>query len=150
MSQTSRKKQILNLRRVLAERRDRLRRALADDLSELQQPRIHTSKVALDLESSWEEVFVFLAHEESHEFELVENALQRIGQGNYGICEDCECKIPMVRLKALPYATRCVKCQREIELQQSLSQTSASGQNVFASLDSDEDEPEPEVSISDY
>ena len=35
--------------------------------------------------------------------------------GEYGVCEVCSKKIPMARLDALPYATMCIECQREIE-----------------------------------
>ncbi len=49
----------------------------------------------------------------------VEEALQRIKDGTYGICEGCECRIPKVRLNFLPSASMCVKCaeiaQREEE-----------------------------------
>jgi DnaK suppressor protein len=35
--------------------------------------------------------------------------------GDYGACEVCSKKIPMARLDALPYATMCIECQRELE-----------------------------------
>ncbi len=35
--------------------------------------------------------------------------------GQYGICDGCGTSIPMARLNALPYATLCIKCQREAE-----------------------------------
>ena len=35
--------------------------------------------------------------------------------GQYGFCEVCGTSIPMTRLNALPYATNCIKCQREAE-----------------------------------
>ena len=42
----------------------------------------------------------------------VERALARLGTGTYGICEECSEPIPLERLRALPEATRCVRCQR--------------------------------------
>lgn len=42
--------------------------------------------------------------------QLVEDALQRIEDGTYGICEDCGKPIPIARLDALPYVTLCVEC----------------------------------------
>lgn len=47
---------------------------------------------------------------ESDLLDKVEEALQRIKDGSYGICEECECRIPKVRLNFLPYASMCVKC----------------------------------------
>jgi DnaK suppressor protein len=43
--------------------------------------------------------------------EQVERALERLIEGTYGICEDCEERIPTERLKFKPEATRCVHCQ---------------------------------------
>ncbi len=40
----------------------------------------------------------------------VEEALRRIKDGVYGICEGCGCRIPKVRLNFLPTASMCVKC----------------------------------------
>jgi DnaK suppressor protein len=38
------------------------------------------------------------------------NALQRLDQGEYGICESCGVAIPIARLEVLPYTTLCVEC----------------------------------------
>jgi DnaK suppressor protein len=43
--------------------------------------------------------------------EQVERALQRLAEGLYGVCEDCETRIPPERLRFKPEATRCVDCQ---------------------------------------
>ncbi|MCB2222928.1 MAG: TraR/DksA C4-type zinc finger protein [Actinobacteria bacterium] len=40
----------------------------------------------------------------------VDQALEAIEAGTYGICDDCGEAIPVARLDALPYATRCVEC----------------------------------------
>jgi len=41
---------------------------------------------------------------------LIDEALARIKDGTYGICEDCGKPIPKVRLNVLPYAASCVQC----------------------------------------
>ncbi|HZY60050.1 MAG TPA: TraR/DksA family transcriptional regulator, partial [Candidatus Binataceae bacterium] len=38
----------------------------------------------------------------------VEDALQRVEHGNYGVCEDCGDEIPAARLLAVPTAVLCV------------------------------------------
>lgn len=43
--------------------------------------------------------------------EQVERALERIAEGKYGECEDCNATIPTERLRFRPEATRCVDCQ---------------------------------------
>ncbi len=37
-------------------------------------------------------------------------------EGHYGTCGGCKVKIPLARLKALPYAATCIECQRSAEL----------------------------------
>ena len=46
---------------------------------------------------------------------LVEQALERLAEGKYGICVDCGKEIPAERLKAMPEAIRCVEDQRRFE-----------------------------------
>ena len=45
----------------------------------------------------------------------VEKALRRYDNGVYGVCESCSGSIDPARLRALPYATRCLDCQRRLE-----------------------------------
>lgn len=46
----------------------------------------------------------------------VEAALQRLDEGTYGLCEDCRQPINEERLKAMPFARRCIDCQRHAEI----------------------------------
>ncbi len=41
----------------------------------------------------------------------VDEALDKIDRGTYGVCEICKESIPRARLRALPYARLCVKCK---------------------------------------
>jgi DnaK suppressor protein len=52
----------------------------------------------------------------------VESALKRIDQGTYGKCTNCGQPIPEKRLEALPWASRDVKCEEQLE-QRNLSIT---------------------------
>jgi RNA polymerase-binding transcription factor DksA len=42
-------------------------------------------------------------------------ALDRIKQGTFGRCEECDGEIPRVRLQAVPYTRFCVECARKQE-----------------------------------
>ena len=42
---------------------------------------------------------------------LVDEALDRLSSGDYGVCLACEEPIPAKRLRALPWARYCVPCQ---------------------------------------
>jgi RNA polymerase-binding protein DksA len=56
-----------------------------------------------------------LIHNEEYILENIELALQRMENGTYGRCEDCDGAIAEARLKALPYTTRCIECARKQE-----------------------------------
>jgi DnaK suppressor protein len=45
----------------------------------------------------------------------LDEALRRIEKGTYGVCEECEEKIPPRRLEAFLAARLCVKCQSKLE-----------------------------------
>ena len=45
----------------------------------------------------------------------VRAALERLDEGSYGQCESCDGDISTARLKALPWASRCLSCEQEQE-----------------------------------
>lgn len=59
------------------------------------------------------EINLKLAEYGSRELGQIENALVKMSEGSYGICEDCGGNISMARIKALPFASKCIKCQQE-------------------------------------
>ena len=44
-----------------------------------------------------------------------DDALKKIEEGTFGVCEDCKSLIAKNRLKAVPQARLCVKCQEKKE-----------------------------------
>jgi len=58
---------------------------------------------------------VTLMENDRIELERIERAITRIEAGIYGSCEVCEKAIPMTRLKAIPWATKCISCQARFE-----------------------------------
>ena len=42
-------------------------------------------------------------------------ALQKIDDGSYGICEECEEEISLERLQVMPDARHCLNCQTQLE-----------------------------------
>jgi len=45
----------------------------------------------------------------------INHALQKLAEGGFGLCETCKKPISKIRLKAVPYATLCLKCQQNRE-----------------------------------
>ena len=45
----------------------------------------------------------------------VDDALRRIENGTFGVCQNCGIEIPQLRLEAVPYAPYCINCERQLE-----------------------------------
>ncbi|PIQ83321.1 MAG: hypothetical protein COV75_08140 [Candidatus Omnitrophica bacterium CG11_big_fil_rev_8_21_14_0_20_63_9] len=45
----------------------------------------------------------------------IDDALKRLDEGSFGVCQQCNEPITMSRLKAVPYASHCITCQRAKE-----------------------------------
>src|SRR6202008_3018764 len=61
------------------------------------------------------EINFILNDREREKLLAIDEALQRIKEKSYGICESCEGEIQLGRLKVLPFTRLCVKCQEENE-----------------------------------
>ncbi|HIJ82553.1 MAG TPA: TraR/DksA family transcriptional regulator [Desulfuromonadales bacterium] len=64
------------------------------------------------------ELGLLLGDREREKLHNIEEALLRINDGDYGICEECDEDIPRGRLKAMPFTRHCVKCKSDLEKQQ--------------------------------
>src|SRR5574344_243675 len=56
-----------------------------------------------------------LGSQDAQRLTLIENALDRIQQGKYGLCIKCGNPIPEARLEAIPYASLCIACKESEE-----------------------------------
>jgi DnaK suppressor protein len=61
------------------------------------------------------EINFILNDREREKLHAIDEALERIKDKSYGICESCEGAIQLGRLKVLPFTRLCVKCQEENE-----------------------------------
>lgn len=68
---------------------------------------------AVELEN--EEVLEALDEAGRKEVNAIHLAIQRIENGTYGECEDCGATIKEGRLRAVPYASLCIKCAEAAE-----------------------------------
>lgn len=111
---------LLKISTTLQNRRSELIQQLADELGGLRHEM--GSNVGGDdgdvaTETIHTEVTSRIAQLETEEVQKIDHALQRLRDGSYGLCESCSKKINVARLKALPYTTVCIECQREMESQ---------------------------------
>jgi DnaK suppressor protein len=77
------------------------------------------------------------------ELRRVDDALGRLEQGTYGVCEDCEAQIAEERLEIQPFATRCVDCERRRELEEKRIENTGRGfRSGFRDIREGSEEPE--------
>lgn len=59
----------------------------------------------------------------------IKDALRRIEEGTYGICEECGEDIPIARLKARPVTNYCLGCKTRMEAQERSLENGGMGGN---------------------
>ncbi len=69
------------------------------------------SEQAIELENL--DVLFQLDEASRHELQQINNALERLQQGNYEHCVVCGKPIGPARLRTLPYADTCVDCAQQ-------------------------------------
>jgi DnaK suppressor protein len=61
----------------------------------------------------------------------IDEALNGLDTGQYGFCVECESEISEGRLRALPFAVRCQKCEEKREEEQGLARHLAQRRGRF-------------------
>jgi len=61
------------------------------------------------------ELYQLLGERDRKKLELIQNALDNMDAGTYGVCEECETKIGKARLMAMPFTRLCIECKNEEE-----------------------------------
>jgi RNA polymerase-binding transcription factor len=112
------KSELNELRKRLQAEREELQR----QATEIEESSLGTSQSELTGEVSFDEEYAdagTATFERERDLSLTNNirdltdkvdrALERITEGTYGLCERCGKPIEKARIKALPYATLCIK-----------------------------------------
>ena len=60
-------------------------------------------------------VMLAVSENESKQLTMITEALERIEDDEYGLCQNCENKINPKRLTAVPWAKYCINCQELLE-----------------------------------
>ena len=58
-----------------------------------------------------------LGDEDMRRLNMINEALDRISKGTYGICAECGEEISEYRLESIPYVSLCINCQEEADKQ---------------------------------
>jgi DnaK suppressor protein len=109
------------LRQMLLEERQQVLKAVEDLLArrrmaQAEQRDDSVPDVAdMALQDATEEQLISLMELKNGMREQIDEALLRVADGTYGLCEDCGREISERRLKAVPFARRCIECQEKSE-----------------------------------
>ncbi len=118
------KEQIKRFRQLLITERVKLVeeiRSIARDASispreasgDLSAYTVHMADMASDTYER--ELSMNIASSEQRILYQIDDALKRLDEGSFGVCEECSRTITMSRLKAVSYASMCINCQRSEE-----------------------------------
>jgi DnaK suppressor protein len=111
----ARRDAILRLHQRLVAQRDDLRKKIRDAAVAVEGGAGTSNLGDVANDDAERDVNTQLASLESRELVKIERAIRAIREGRYGKCETCGKAIPVERLRALPYTSHCVECQRQQE-----------------------------------
>ena len=93
--------------------KDTLNQSQRDASGDLSGYSFHMADVATD--NYDREFSLDRASNEQQALNAIDDALKKIEEGIYGLCEECGKKITIQRLKAVPYAAKCIQCKTKEE-----------------------------------
>ena len=104
-------------REALTAQKQQILKQLDEELREGKEGALEEGMDTYDLASEERdrEINLILSDRDREKLQAIEDALERIDSGDYGICEMCEEEIAPERLEALPFTRLCVSCQGDLE-----------------------------------
>jgi DnaK suppressor protein len=110
-------------RDTLEEMRAQLLRSVQQDLNEVRDASKDEGMDTYDLASDArdKEINLILGDRDREKVQAIDEALGRVTDGSYGMCESCEGEIAEARLQALPFTRLCVNCQADREREMKLN-----------------------------
>ncbi|MDX9702506.1 MAG: TraR/DksA family transcriptional regulator [Candidatus Auribacterota bacterium] len=92
---------------------DALRNSFRDSAGDLSGYSLHMADQGTD---NFDREFTFdLYSNEQDIIYMIDDALERIEEGNYDQCRECPSKISLNRLEAIPYTMLCIDCANKFE-----------------------------------
>lgn len=113
----NRKKFLTDQHTALVQLKDKL---IAENEAELKAEREANKDEGMDTydlasEERDREISFILSDRERVKLQQIDDALARLDDGSYGICESCGLEIAEERLSALPFSRLCRDCQQDQE-----------------------------------
>jgi DnaK suppressor protein len=140
----NRKKFLSDLRQNLLEMKNKL---VAEIDSELKAEREGNKDEGMDTydlasEERDREINFILSDRERVKIKQIDDALLRLEDGSYGVCESCGLEIAEERLEAMPFTRLCRDCQQDTEREAKSQRRFDDERNTYRKLgstDADED-----------
>jgi len=143
---TTRKKFLTKMREQLGELKTKL---LSEIDSEMRAEREGNKDEGMDTydlasEERDREINFILSDRERVKIKQIDDALDRLDEGTYGVCESCGLEIAEERLQAMPFTRLCRDCQQEQEKEAKSLRRFDDERNTYRKLgstDADEETP---------
>ena len=142
----NRKKFLAKVREQLADTKAKL---LSEIDSELRAEREGNKDEGMDTydlasEERDREINFILSDRERVKIKQIDDALERLDDGTYGVCESCGLEIAEERLQAMPFTRLCRDCQQDQEKEARSQRRYDDERNTYRKLgstDADEETP---------
>ena len=85
------------------------------DCSNADKRGVTTHMADVSSDNARNEMKIRMLSEDGDVLHLIDDALERLANGEFGKCQECGGMIPEGRLKIRPYAVFCTKCKSKIE-----------------------------------
>jgi DnaK suppressor protein len=106
------KKAEIYRKRLLEKRGELLRMVSKSDQDGREADEEGTQDVADKASNAYTKEFLFHQSNDNRQIlTLVDEALDRIKDGTYGVCVECQDEVQPKRLEAVPWARHCIECQ---------------------------------------
>jgi len=109
-----RKKTEMYRKRLLDKQEELLRLVSKSDQDGREADEEGTQDIADKAANAYTKEFLFhQSNDNRHILSMVNEALERIKGGTYGICQECGEEVQVKRLEAVPWARHCIECQEK-------------------------------------
>lgn len=88
------------------------------------------------------EINFILSDRERQKSQQIDDALARIADSSYGVCEECGLEIAEERLRVLPFTRLCRDCQQDQEREARSQRRVDDGRNVYRKIGSNDTDEE--------
>ncbi|MDD8020591.1 MAG: TraR/DksA family transcriptional regulator [Acidobacteriota bacterium] len=111
------KKEKAEFKKLLLERKKSIIRKLSQFYNESKEIETDTALDVVDkAETSYTKEFLLgLTDSEREQLQLIDQAIDRLEKGEYGLCQVCHKEIGKKRLQIVPWTPYCISCQEKIE-----------------------------------